>query len=142
MRYTHVPHKQSHVIFDNSSCEIQSSLLARLTVGCAAKLPKNASFCVFFRCRVDDGQLNTIGEGTDWLSDSRIFGNYNVAYVSSGSSERSNPAGGRFRGRLGRAFFRRGFFFQVPISLLKDQKQPLICCFAGMVGFSVTRVSI
>lgn len=52
-------------------------------------------------------QLNTIGEGTDWLSDPQVFGNYNVAYVSSGSSEKSNPAGGRWRGKLGRSLFRR-----------------------------------
>ncbi|CAM9837294.1 unnamed protein product [Choristocarpus tenellus] len=51
-------------------------------------------------------KLNTIGEGTDWLSDPKIFGNYNVAYVSSGSSQRGNPAGGRWRGRLGRFIFR------------------------------------
>lgn len=51
-------------------------------------------------------QLNTLGEDKDWLNDSRVFGNYNVAYVSSGPSQRGNPAGGRWRGRLGRSLFR------------------------------------
>ncbi|CAN0581604.1 unnamed protein product, partial [Ectocarpus sp. 12 AP-2014] len=41
------------------------------------------------------------------LNDSRVFGNYNVAYVSSGSSQRGNPAGGRWRGRVGRTLFRQ-----------------------------------
>lgn len=52
-------------------------------------------------------QLNVMGKTTDWLSDPKIFGNYNVAYVSTGSSQKGNPAGGRFRGRLGRALFRQ-----------------------------------
>ncbi|CAN0180945.1 unnamed protein product, partial [Ectocarpus fasciculatus] len=52
-------------------------------------------------------QLNTLGEDKDWLNDSRVFGNYNVAYVSSGPSQRGNPAGGRWRGRLGRSLFRQ-----------------------------------
>lgn len=54
-----------------------------------------------------DPKLNEIGESKDWLSDPKIFGNYNVAYVAAGKSERDNPAGGRFRGRLGRALFRQ-----------------------------------
>ncbi|CAM9731826.1 unnamed protein product [Scytosiphon promiscuus] len=57
-------------------------------------------------------QLNVSGEGKEWLKDSRVFGNYNVAYVSSGSSERGNPAGGRWRGRVGRSLFRTEEMFQ------------------------------
>ncbi|CAN0118158.1 unnamed protein product, partial [Ectocarpus sp. 13 AM-2016] len=52
-------------------------------------------------------QLNTLGADKDWLNDSRVFGNYNVAYVSSGPSQRGNPAGGRWRGRVGRSLFSR-----------------------------------
>lgn len=53
-----------------------------------------------------DGKLNTLGKDTEWLEDPKVFGNYNVAYVSSGSSQRGNPAGGRWRGRVGRCLFR------------------------------------
>lgn len=51
-------------------------------------------------------QLSTLGEDKEWLKDPNIFGNYNVAYVSAGSSQRGNPAGGRWRGRVGRCLFR------------------------------------
>ncbi|KAK3246747.1 hypothetical protein CYMTET_43732 [Cymbomonas tetramitiformis] len=40
------------------------------------------------------------------LDDERIYGSYNVTYVSAGKSEKSNPAGGRFRGKLGKSLFR------------------------------------
>ena len=40
------------------------------------------------------------------LEDPLVFGNYNVAYVSTGPTQSSNPAGGRFRGGLGKLLFR------------------------------------
>ncbi|CAM9589114.1 unnamed protein product, partial [Phaeothamnion confervicola] len=57
-------------------------------------------------------QLENCGQGTDWLSDPTLFGNYAVSYVSVGNSENSNPAGGRFRGRFGRSLFRTEALFQ------------------------------
>ncbi|WIA10095.1 hypothetical protein OEZ85_010302 [Tetradesmus obliquus] len=41
-----------------------------------------------------------------------LFGNYNVAYTSSGDDQRGQPAGGRFRGRLGRLLFQTTGVFQ------------------------------
>ncbi|PNW74967.1 hypothetical protein CHLRE_12g502250v5 [Chlamydomonas reinhardtii] len=42
-----------------------------------------------------------------------LWGNYNVAYTSVGrSQERGEPAGGRFRGKIGRALFRTAGLFQ------------------------------
>ncbi|CAM9133964.1 unnamed protein product, partial [Hapterophycus canaliculatus] len=52
-------------------------------------------------------QLNSSGGRKEWLKDPRVFGNYNVAYVSTASSQRGNPAGGRWRGRVGRSLFSR-----------------------------------
>ena len=40
------------------------------------------------------------------LADPLVFGNYNVAYVSAGSRQGGQPAGGRFRGGLGKLLFR------------------------------------
>lgn len=40
------------------------------------------------------------------LQDPLIFGNYNVAYVSMGDRQYGQPAGGRFRGGLGKLLFR------------------------------------
>eukprot|EP00903_Cladosiphon_okamuranus_P009275 g8850.t1 len=57
-------------------------------------------------------QLGTLGADKDWLNDPNIYGNYNVAYVSSGASQRGNPAGGRWRGRVGRCLFRTEEMFQ------------------------------
>ncbi|CAM9239073.1 unnamed protein product [Chrysoparadoxa australica] len=42
-------------------------------------------------------ELGDLGKTVDWLKESIIFGNYNVAYVSTGDSQNGNPAGGRFR---------------------------------------------
>eukprot|EP00904_Undaria_pinnatifida_P001096 jgi/Undpi1/10988/HiC_scaffold_30.g13289.m1 len=100
-----------------STSELVTDLLARIEgtnrgVDCTAeqrqgidgiiKQASGRSFCM----------LNAAGEGKNWLTDPQIFGNYNVAYVSSGSSEKSNPAGGRWRGRLGRTLFRTEEMFQ------------------------------
>ncbi|GLI58830.1 hypothetical protein VaNZ11_000594 [Volvox africanus] len=47
------------------------------------------------------------------LDNPLLWGNYNVAYTSVGrSQERGEPAGGRFRGRIGRALFRTAGLFQ------------------------------
>mmetsp|Transcript_428 Transcript_428/g.1187 ORF Transcript_428/g.1187 Transcript_428/m.1187 type:complete len:377 (+) Transcript_428:16-1146(+) len=41
-----------------------------------------------------------------------LFGNYEVGYVSGGAKQRGNPAGGRFRGAIGRAFFKTSGLYQ------------------------------
>lgn len=41
-----------------------------------------------------------------------MFGNYNVAYVSAGPGQSGQPAGGRFRGGLGKLLFRTTFLGQ------------------------------
>ncbi|EFJ50966.1 hypothetical protein VOLCADRAFT_116549, partial [Volvox carteri f. nagariensis] len=47
------------------------------------------------------------------LDNPLLWGNYNVAYTSVGKSqEHGEPAGGRFRGRIGRALFRTAGLFQ------------------------------
>jgi hypothetical protein len=45
-------------------------------------------------------------QGLRPLADPLVFGNYNVAYVSAGSRQGGQPAGGRFRGGLGKLLFR------------------------------------
>lgn len=40
------------------------------------------------------------------LADPLVWGNYNVAYVSSGNRQYGQPAGGRFRGGLGKLIFK------------------------------------
>ena len=46
------------------------------------------------------------------LEDSRLLGNYDVAYVGVGGSQEGNPAGGGYRGRLGRAIYRNEGLYQ------------------------------
>jgi hypothetical protein len=51
----------------------------------------------------------------DWLNDERVFDNYVVSYASSGEDRPKNsgsPAGGRFRGGLGRLLFRTTGLYQ------------------------------
>lgn len=48
-----------------------------------------------------------IGKGKD-----RLLGNYFVSYVSAGKSQRGNPAGGNFRGRIGRVLFKTTGLYQ------------------------------
>lgn len=59
-------------------------------------------------------QLDDIGEARDQrpLEDPLVFGNYNVAYVSAGPGQSGQPAGGRFRGGLGKLLFRTTFLGQ------------------------------
>jgi len=62
-----------------------------------------------------DGMISDLiskGNSTDNLAAPSIFDNYNVAYVSSGASQRGNPAGGRYRGALGRKLFQTTNLFQ------------------------------
>jgi PAP_fibrillin len=54
------------------------------------------------------------GEGQTTLSDPRLVGNYNVLYTS--SRQKRPPAGGVFRGKLGRLLFRSRGLFQHIIS--------------------------
>ncbi|KAL4445848.1 hypothetical protein ABPG77_009047 [Micractinium sp. CCAP 211/92] len=58
-----------------------------------------------------DGWLQELGAIGDAraqrpLQDPNIFGNYEVAYVSMGKAQYGQPAGGRFRGGLGKLLFR------------------------------------
>ncbi|KAL4425751.1 hypothetical protein ABPG75_009767 [Micractinium tetrahymenae] len=58
-----------------------------------------------------DGWLQELGEIGDAreqrpLQDPNIFGNYEVPYVSMGKGQYGQPAGGRFRGGLGKLLFR------------------------------------
>eukprot|EP00877_Chromochloris_zofingiensis_P012707 jgi/Chrzof1/7690/Cz02g33030.t1 len=70
------------------------------------------------KCQVDEllDQLKAIGKQQQPrpLSNPLLWGNYNVAYTSTGraQSERGQPAGGRFRGRIGRALFRTTGVYQ------------------------------
>uniref|UniRef100_A0A7S2Y058 Plastid lipid-associated protein/fibrillin conserved domain-containing protein n=1 Tax=Fibrocapsa japonica TaxID=94617 RepID=A0A7S2Y058_9STRA len=59
-------------------------------------------------------KVENLNTNADTLSDERIFGNYNVAYVSTGKapSQKGNPAGGGFRGKIGRKFFQTTAVFQ------------------------------
>lgn len=52
------------------------------------------------------------GSGRNALTDSNIFGNYDVAFVGSGPNQRGNPAGGRYRGRLGRFLYKNEGLYQ------------------------------
>jgi hypothetical protein len=51
------------------------------------------------------------------LKDPRIYGNYRVAYVGTGPRQVGNPAGGRWRGAVGRTIFRTTGLYQ---NLLPD----------------------
>lgn len=51
------------------------------------------------------------------LDDPNLLGNYDVAYVGTGSSQRGNPAGGRYRGSIGSLLFSNEGTYQ---HILKD----------------------
>ena len=57
-------------------------------------------------------ELERIGQGKRPLEDERIYGNYNVSYVSMGKRQYGQPAGGRFRTGFGRFLFRTTGLFQ------------------------------
>ena len=46
------------------------------------------------------------------LEDQRLFGKYEVSYVGTGSSQRGNPAGGKYRSKFGRLFYRNDGLYQ------------------------------
>ena len=54
--------------------------------------------------------LSTNPDGA--LADPLVYGNYEVSYVGTGKSQRGNPAGGRFRGPIGRLFYKNEGLFQ------------------------------
>mmetsp|Transcript_1278 Transcript_1278/g.2236 ORF Transcript_1278/g.2236 Transcript_1278/m.2236 type:complete len:340 (+) Transcript_1278:152-1171(+) len=56
-------------------------------------------------------RLEEVGDKAP-LDNPLLWGNYDVAYVSSGKSQRGNPAGGRFRGKLGKALFQTNILEQ------------------------------
>jgi hypothetical protein len=57
-------------------------------------------------------ELEEIGQGRRPLEDPMVFGNYNVSYVSMGSRQYGQPAGGRFRTGLGKLLFRTTGLYQ------------------------------
>ncbi|PNH04276.1 putative plastid-lipid-associated protein 8, chloroplastic, partial [Tetrabaena socialis] len=67
-----------------------------------------------------------------------LWGNYNVAYTSVGKSqENGQPAGGRFRGRIGRTLFRTAGLFQSvlqPDIATNKVEFRLFGCIPGYVG--------
>ena len=75
------------------------------------------------------GEIDTIIESlietgnaqSDALDDEAIFGNYAVSYTSPGADQNGAPAGGRFRGRLGRLLFRTNGLYQLIA-------KPDVCC--------------
>lgn len=73
------------------------------------------------------------------LQNPLLFGNYNVAYTSTRRtpSEQGQPAGGRFRGTVGRALFRTAGLFQSvmqPDIATNKVQFNLLGCIPGFVG--------
>ena len=62
------------------------------------------------------GELEQMGANSRPLENELVFGNYNVAYVSQGSKQAGQPAGGRFRTGFGRLLFQTLGLYQ---SILK-----------------------
>ena len=59
------------------------------------------------------------------LEDGRLFGKYKVSYVGTGSSQRGNPAGGKYRSRLGRLVYRIDGLYQHILSG-DDEKKTIV----------------
>lgn len=56
-------------------------------------------------------QLSELGKKQQPLTDPKLFSNYSVAYQSQSSSQKSVPAGGKYRSKIGRRLFiARGAF--------------------------------
>jgi hypothetical protein len=66
------------------------------------------------RQRIDDKivKLISISTAQKPLEDPEIFSNYSVAYSSPGPDQKGAPAGGKFRGPLGRFIFRTTGLYQ------------------------------
>ncbi len=60
-------------------------------------------------------------DGVIPLKDPRLYGLYNVSFVSSGSSQRGNPAGGNFRSKFGQLLYRNKGLYQ---HILRDESSP------------------
>ena len=61
------------------------------------------------------------------LKQEQVFGNYSVAYTSTGAGQRGAPAGGRFRGKLGRRIFKTRGLYQ---NVVKPKEVANLICFA------------
>lgn len=90
------------------------------------------------RSRIDAmvHQLIDAGSGQRAMTDPRLPGNYNVAYTSSDKRTYS-PAGGRFRGAIGRKLFRgRGIFQHIllPSTVVNLVAFRLLGVLKGSVG--------
>lgn len=57
-------------------------------------------------------QSNLYSESKPPLEDPLLYGNYEVTYVGQGSAQKGNPAGGRFRGRLGQLIYQNEGLYQ------------------------------
>jgi len=73
---------------------------------------------------------------TSPLQREELYGNYSVAYTSAGSGQRGAPAGGRFRGSIGRLLFKTKGLYQ---NVRKPKEVANLVCFAlfGLVAGSV-----
>jgi hypothetical protein len=89
--------------------------------------------------------LELVGRGSRPLEDPRIFGPYNVAYVSPGNKQYGQPVGGRFRTGAGKLLFRtRGLFQGVfpPDVVTNKVAFSLFGCLPGAVGLRGRLVSV
>jgi hypothetical protein len=85
-----------------------TSELARALLALVANSDGGNALSVNDRRRADEDieRLETEQVSMRTCEDERIFGYYDVSYVSVGANQVGNPAGGRFRSPLGRFLFR------------------------------------
>jgi len=69
-----------------------------------------------------------------YLDDPNLLGNYEVSFVGEGTSQRGNPAGGNYRGFLGRLLYRTTGIYQ---HLLLQQEQLVVVNYIRGVLFGL-----
>lgn len=65
------------------------------------------------KVKVDSWVDEKVNSGKQqYIDKDKLLGNYYVSYVSAGKSQRGNPAGGNYRGRIGRILFKTTGLYQ------------------------------
>jgi len=100
-RHSHVQCVNGNRIAQNCQAEMVDMLLAAVE-GTDRGILATTERKERIACLIS--QLESAGQGRDFFADGTLYGKYEVVYVGAPSSRIANPAGGRWRGRVGRFF--------------------------------------
>jgi hypothetical protein len=85
---------------------------------------------------------SALDEQKDYLSAPQLMGNYDVSFVVGGSSQRGNPAGGGYRGAMGKFFFHSTGIFQNILPNPNPSDGPIVVNFVRGILFGIIPFSV